>query len=231
MAKIKWLGHACFQIISAQGKVIIIDPWLEGNPTAACGVNDITAAHLVLVTHDHFDHIANAADIVKKTGAILVGMPETVGKLKGLGVPDDKIVFGGMGMNIGGTAVVDGIAITMTQAYHSSETANPAGYIIKLEDGCTIYHSGDTCIFSTMQLWGELYPIDVALLPVGGVFTMDIPQAARAVSLLKPKKVIPMHFKTFPILAQEAKDLVELVRQSAPAVEVILLNPGQECEV
>ncbi|GAB6273210.1 MAG: metal-dependent hydrolase [Peptococcaceae bacterium] len=231
MAKIKWLGHACFQIISAQGKVIIIDPWLEGNPTAACGVNDITAADLVLVTHDHFDHIANAADIVKKTGATLVGMPETVGKLKGMGVPDDKIVFGGMGMNIGGTAVVDGIAITMTQAYHSSETANPAGYIIKLEDGCTIYHSGDTCIFSTMQLWGELYPIDVALLPVGGVFTMDLPQAARAVSLLKPKKVIPMHFKTFPILVQEAKEFVELVRQSAPAVEVILLNPGQECEV
>ena len=85
MARIKWLGHACFQITSRQGKVIIIDPWLEGNPTAACGVNDITTAHLVLVTHDHFDHIANAADIVKKTGAILVGMPETVGKLKEIG--------------------------------------------------------------------------------------------------------------------------------------------------
>ena len=114
--KIKWLGHAGFQITTEKEKIIIIDPWLTDNPLAACRAEDITKADIVLVTHDHFDHIADAAQIVKATGATLVGMPETVDRLKSEAeIADSQIVYG-MGMNIGGTFTSDGISITMTQA-------------------------------------------------------------------------------------------------------------------
>ncbi len=116
----------------------------------------------------------------------------------------------------------------MTQALHSSETGVPTGYIIKLEDGTTIYHAGDTGIFKSMELLGELYNIDIALLPIGSCFTMDPLQAAHAVKMIKPKKVIPMHYKTFPILEQDASRFVSLVKEKAPDVEVIVLDPGQE---
>jgi L-ascorbate metabolism protein UlaG (beta-lactamase superfamily) len=131
-------------------------------------------------------------------------------------------------MNIGGCATVEGITVTMVQAFHSSATGLPCGYLVKLEDGTTIYHAGDTGIFDSMRLLGELYPIDLALLPIGSVFTMDPYQAAKAVALLKPKKAIPMHYKTFPILEQSADNFVNLVNREAPQVEVVVLDPGQE---
>ncbi|RJQ24899.1 MAG: metal-dependent hydrolase [Peptococcaceae bacterium] len=230
-AKIKWLSHAGFQITAESGKVIIIDPWFEGNPLAPCGVNDIDKADLVLVTHDHFDHAGNAAEIVKKTGATLIGNVETVNRLKESGVAAENIVYYGFGMNIGGTAEVNGISVTMTQAFHSSGTGVACGYIIKLENGFTIYHSGDTSIFRSMKTWGELYPLDLALLPIGGVFTMDPHQAVRAVKLLGAKKVIPMHYKTFPILLQDPAVFTEQLKKEVPEAEVIVLEPGQECTV
>jgi len=226
---IRWLGHSCFMVKTARGKVIIIDPWITGNPFCPIKLEDISQADLVLVTHDHFDHASHAADIAKQTGATVVGCPETVGRLKsGQALPEGQVVFWGIGMNIGGTAQLGDISITMTQALHSSETGVPAGYIIKLEDGTTIYHAGDTGIFSSMQLLGELYPIDVALLPIGGCFTMDPFQAAQAVKMIKPGKVVPMHYRTFPILEQDASRFVSLVKEKAPKVEVIVLEPGQE---
>jgi len=227
-AKVKWLGHAGFQITSRSGKIILIDPWIGGNPLAACGLEDLKKADLLLVTHDHFDHSGDAAPITIRTGATLVGMPETVGRLqKDCGVPSSQVVFG-MGMNIGGTYEKDGISITMTQAYHSSLTAAPAGYIVKLEDGFTVYHAGDTGIFASMKTLGDLYPIDLALLPIGSVFTMDPIQAALAVKLLGAKKCIPMHYKTFPILLQDAASFVDAVKKSSLGVDVIVLAPGEE---
>jgi L-ascorbate metabolism protein UlaG (beta-lactamase superfamily) len=223
---IKWLGHAGFQITS--GKIIIIDPWLTDNPLAPCKAEDITKADFVLVTHDHFDHIADAARILKATGATLIGMPETVGRLKEeAGVPDSQIVFG-TGMNIGGTVSSNGIAITMTQAFHSSQTGSPAGYLIRLEDGYTVYHAGDTGIFSSMKLLGELFHIDLALLPIGGVFTMDPKQASVAAKLLGTNTVIPMHYKTFPILEQDTSSFTEIMRKEASGIEVVVLDPGEE---
>ena len=225
---IKWLGHAGFQITSEKGTIIVIDPWLTDNPLASCKAEDITKADFVLVTHDHFDHVADAARIVKATGATLVGMPETVGRLKDdEGVPDSQIVFG-TGMNIGGTVSSDGIEITMTQAFHSSQTGSPAGYIIKLEDGYTVYHAGDTGIFSSMKLLGDLFKIDLALLPIGGVFTMDPKQASVAAKLLEAKTVIPMHYKTFPILEQDASSFVKTMGKEASDIQVVTLDPGQE---
>jgi len=226
--KVKWLGHAGFQITSAAGKIILIDPWIGGNPLAACGIDDLKKADLILITHDHFDHSGDAAALALQTGATLVGMPETMGRLKNdCGVPANQIVFG-TGMNIGGTCQKDGISITMTQAFHSSMTAAPAGYIVRLEDGFTIYHAGDTGIFASMKTLGELYPIDLALLPIGSVFTMDPIQASLAVKLLGAKKCIPMHYKTFPILIQDAAPFVDAVKRSSPGTEVVVLEPGQE---
>jgi len=226
---IRWLGHAGFIVSTPGGKIIIIDPWIVDNPLCPVKLDEITTANIVLVTHDHFDHAGNAVDIATKTGATLIAQPETVNRFKkDFGLADDRIIFGGFGMNIGGSATVDGITITMTQAFHSSGTGTPSGYIIKLEDGTVIYHAGDTGIFDSMRLLGELYRIDLALLPIGSVFTMDPRQAAKALTLLQPKRVIPMHYKTFPILEQSADHFVELTRKEAPGVEVIVLKPGQE---
>ena len=226
---VKWLGHSCFQIQTSKGKVIFIDPWITGNPVCPIKLDDVTKANIVLVTHDHFDHIADAAAISKKVGAVVIGFPETVGKLKaGHALSEGNIIFGGIGMNIGGSTNIEGISITMTQAFHSSETGMPGGYIIRLEDGKTIYHSGDTGIFSSMKLIGELYPLDLAMLPIGSCFTMDPFQAAQALKLLQPKRAIPMHYKTFPILEQDASRFVNQANKEAPGVEVIVLKPGEE---
>ena len=230
MAKttIKWLSHAGFQITSNSGKILYIDPWFE-NPLSACTINDVKEAAMVLVTHDHFDHVGQAADVVKKTGGLLVANVETARRLQSEShIPAEKVCYFGYGMNIGGNLLYEGISVTMTQAFHSTATGAPCGYIIKLEDGTTIYHAGDTGLFDSMKIFGELYKIDVALLPIGSVFTMDPLQAAWAVKMISPKKVIPMHYKTFPILVQDSREFVEISRREAPGVEVIPLNPGEE---
>jgi len=230
MAKttIKWLSHAGFQITTGSGKIIYIDPWLE-NPISTFGIDDVKKATLVLVSHDHFDHVGQAAEIVKKTGGLLVANVETARRLQSEAhIPAEKVCYFGNGMNIGGNLVYEGISITMTQAFHSTASGAPCGYIIRLEDGTTIYHTGDTGIFDSMKTFGELYKIDVAMLPIGSVFTMDPFQAARAAKMISPKKVIPMHYKTFPILVQDAKEFVEIARREAPGIEVVVMNPGEE---
>ena len=230
MAKttIKWLSHSGFQITSPGGKILYLDPWFE-NPLSSFGIDDVKKATLVLVTHDHFDHVGQAADVVKKTGGLLVANVETGRRLQSEAhIPAEKVCHFGYGMNIGGSLVYEGITVVMTQAFHSTATGAPCGYIIKLEDGTTLYHAGDTGIFDSMKTFGELYKVDVAMLPIGSVFTMDPFQAAKAVKMISPKKVIPMHYKTFPILIQEPKEFVELTKREAPGVEVIVLTPGQE---
>lgn len=233
MAKtvVRWLGHAFFQIISASGKVIVIDPWIEGNPSCPVTVQDVDRADIVAVTHNHFDHVGQAVELIAQTGATLVTMVETTEALKAAGVPAERCLFGGIGMNIGGQVNLDGVCITMTQAFHSSASGNPTGFVIQLEDGVTLYHSGDTGIFADMGLIGELYPLDVALLPIGDVFTMGVKQAAKAVSLLQPKVVIPMHFASFPILVADAAPFVAAVSLSRPQTRVVVLKPGEAFEL
>jgi L-ascorbate metabolism protein UlaG (beta-lactamase superfamily) len=233
MAKtvVRWLGHAFFQITSASGKVIVIDPWIEGNPSCPVTVQDVDRADIVAVTHNHFDHVGQAVELIAQTGATLVTMVETTEALKAAGVPAERCLFGGIGMNIGGQVNLDGVRITMTQAFHSSASGNPTGFVIQLEDGVTLYHSGDTGIFADMGLIGELYPLDVALLPIGDVFTMGVKQAAKAVSLLQPKVVIPMHFASFPILVEDPAPFVAAVSLSRPQTRVVVLKPGEAFEL
>ena len=230
MAKttIKYISHAGFQITTSSGKIIYIDPWFE-NPIGGFNLEDVKGATLILVTHDHFDHVGQAPDIVKKTGGLLVANVETGRRLQSeFHIPAEKVCYFGYGMNIGGNLLYEGISITMTQAFHSTASGAPCGYVIKLEDGATLYHAGDTGIFNSMKLIGEFYKIDVAMLPIGSVFTMDPQQAAWATKMISPKKVIPMHYKTFPILVQDTKAFVDLVKKEAPTVEVVSLDPGDE---
>lgn len=228
--RVRFLGHAAFQIITSGGKKILIDPWITGNPACPVKREDLKAPDLVLVTHDHADHIGEDIPfLVEGSEAIILTQPEVLGKLKEAGIPESNFIFGS-GMNIGGTVEVAGIEVTMVQASHSSEVGSPCGFIITTEDGKRIYHAGDTGIFAEMKLFGEIYPLDLALLPIGSVFVMDPMQAAWAVELLKPKKVVPMHYKTFPILVQNADEFVRLAKERAPDVEVHVLEPGQAIE-
>ena len=227
-ASIRWLSHACFSIQSKEGKVLFIDPWIKDNHLCPIKLEDVKEADFILVTHDHNDHMADTVAISQKTGAMVVGQPETVGRFQTeLGLDSEKVVNSGFGMNIGGCISLGGIKVVMTEALHSSNTGTASGYIITLEDGKNIYHAGDTGIFCNMRLLGELYRIEVALLPIGSCFTMDAFQAAEALRLLKPRVVIPMHFKTFPFLLQEPQEFFSLVKEKAPEVKIVHLEPGQ----
>lgn len=159
---------------------------------------------VVLVTHDHADHVGDAVAICKHTGAMLGAIVGTAQKLEAAGVPSAQLL-NYIGFNMGGTVAHAGFEFTMTQAYHSSESGSPAGYIIRTPDGKHIYHAGDTCIFAGMELWGRLYPIDVALLPWAASSPWMPAQAALACKLLGCKQVIPMHWGTFPVLAQDTE--------------------------
>ncbi|MEX2355790.1 MAG: metal-dependent hydrolase [Thermaerobacterales bacterium] len=204
--KLQYLGHSGWQITTGKGKILFIDPWLSGNPLAPLSIDELPAADYVLLTHDHGDHAGDAVAVVNQTGATLVGQPEIVGRYQAAGVPADQT----LGMNIGGSIDLGGVTVTMTDAYHSSETGQPAGFILTLEDGKVLYHAGDTGIHSNMATWGELYDMDLALLPIGSHFTMDARQAAHALKMLKAKAAIPIHYKTFPLLAQSADEFIEL---------------------
>jgi L-ascorbate metabolism protein UlaG (beta-lactamase superfamily) len=227
---VRWLGHSAFSLQDPSGKRVLVDPWIEGNPSAPGNTAALGKADFLLVTHDHFDHMSEVPAVAKATGATVIGIFEVAGALKEAGVPEERILNGGGGMNIGGTVELGGFSFTMTEARHSCTLGAPAGYVIRFPSGATVYHSGDTGIFAGMSLIGELYPIDVALLPIGSVFTMDWRQAAKAVSMLRPKAVVPMHYGTFPILEPNADRFAAEVARVAPQVRVVALKPGESAE-
>ena len=190
MAKIRWLGHSGFEI-ELMNKIVLVDPWLDGNPLAPMRAADLKKADIVCVTHDHPDHLGDAIQICKQTGATFVGIYELSVYAQEEGVKET------VGINIGGTVDVKGIRISMVQAFHSSTRGAPTGFIIKAE-GKTIYHAGDTSLFGDMRIIGEIHRPNIALIPIGGYYTMGPREAAEAVKLIKPAIVIPMHFKPFP---------------------------------
>lgn len=227
-----WHGHSNFELHARSDEgvsVVFIDPFFEGNPSAGPS-RVISRADLVLVTHDHHDHVGAAVGICVSTGAQLVAMVETAARLQEAGVPASQIA-NGHGINIGGSIDLAGLSVTMTQATHSSATGVAAGYILRLADGFTIYHAGDTGIFAGMELWGRLYDIDLALLPIGGRYTMDPPQAAEACRLLGCKAVTPMHWGTFPVLEQNTERFQAELTQRAPDCVLKVMEIGKEEEV
>jgi L-ascorbate metabolism protein UlaG (beta-lactamase superfamily) len=223
--ELTWNGHSNFTLKTG-GLTILIDPFFDGNPTTAVSSKDQTNVDYVLVTHDHGDHVGQAVDICKRTGAKLLAIVETCAKLVGAGVPAGQVV-NGIGINIGGSINLSGVTATMVQAVHSSESGLPVGYILTLGDGYTIYHAGDTGIFATMELYGKLYSIDLALLPVGGVFTMDARQAAVACKLLRCKQVLPMHWGTFPVLEKNTRAFALALEDLGVETSLTRCEPGQ----
>lgn len=223
---ITWLGHSNF-LIEAPGINIYIDPYF-GPEADKRPWRDLPRADLVLVTHDHHDHVGSAVDICLESGAKLGCIVDAVENIvKGALAPEQ--ILNNIGFNLGGGIVYKGAKTVMIPAFHSSRSASPVGYIITLPDGITVYHSGDTCIFGDMALWGELHPLDVALLPIGGVFTMDPEQAALACKLLGAAHVIPMHWGTFSVLEQNTNSFAAALAKTAPACAPLLLSPGESC--
>lgn len=224
-----WHGHANFQIISPDCN-ILIDPFFTGNPKAVVAWDAVTPPDLALITHMHGDHAGDAVAICKKFGCMLGAVVGIAEVFQELGVPEGQIL-NGIGFNIGGTVMHKNTAITMTQAFHTSEAGAPTGYIIRLADGYTIYHAGDTGIFASMAVFGELYDINLALLPVGGVFTMDARQGALAAKMLRADAVFPMHWGTFPVLAQDTAEFAKELAKSAPNCRMIQAAPGQKLDL
>lgn len=227
-ARITWLGHAAFLIETAKGRRLVMDPFLTHNPRCPEGHRQVAAADVITVSHGHSDHMEDAAAIGKRTGAPIVANFEIASYLQEAeGAPAT------IGMNKGGTVEVAGLKITMVEAVHSSGIATPAGtvyggeaagFVVELEDGLTLYHAGDTNVFSDMRLIHDLYAPAIALLPIGGHFTMAPKEAAYAVRLLQPQVVIPMHYGTFPPLTGTPAALGDLVGGDA---EVVALEPGE----
>jgi L-ascorbate metabolism protein UlaG (beta-lactamase superfamily) len=225
---VTWLGHGTFLLTSPGGRRIVVDPWLDGNPSCPPGFASIDEADLLLVTHGHFDHVHDVAAVARSTGATVVGIFELCQWLASKGVEKTA------GMNKGGSQEFFGIRVTMVDARHSSSFTDDgvitylgeaAGYVLRFENGLTVYFAGDTALFGDMRLIHELYRPTVAFLPIGDLFTMDPWAAAKACELLGVKTVIPMHYGTFPVLTGRPDRLRELV---APiGVEVIEMTPGE----
>ena len=226
--EITWHGHANFQICHTSEKErvsILIDPFFTGNPKATKKAEEIGTPDIVCVTHMHGDHVGDAAAICKNTGALLAIPVGLAGAFTDAGVSESQII-NGHGFNIGGAVNVKGVTITMTQAFHTTDDVAPVGYIITLPDGYTIYHAGDTGIFASMATLGELYEIDLALLPAGGLYTMDMRQAALAAKMLGAKTVTPMHWGTFPPLEQSMNAFPAMLAKHSTC-RCALMQPGE----
>jgi L-ascorbate metabolism protein UlaG (beta-lactamase superfamily) len=225
--KVTWLGHSTFRFQTPGGKTILIDPWVMGNPSCPDGLKKVKP-DVMLCTHGHGDHIGDAVEIGKASGATAVGVYELALWLQKKGV--QKIAP----MNKGGSQAVGDIRVTMVHADHSCGIEDDGqiiyggeacGYVVEFESGLKIYHAGDTAVFGDMRLIHELYQPEIAFLPIGDLYTMGPREAAYACQLLRVKTVVPMHWGTFPALTGTPAKLRELV---APAgVEVLDLEPGQ----
>jgi L-ascorbate metabolism protein UlaG (beta-lactamase superfamily) len=217
--KITWLGHSALKIEGS--RTVFIDPFLTGNPKASLRVQDIIHADVVVVSHDHGDHLGDSFAICEKTGATLVALYEI-----GLAAEERKIKAKGMG--IGGTVNVAGVNISLVPACHSACLGGTAAGIIVAMDGKAVYHAGDTGLTMEMQLIGEMYRPDIAFLPIDGFYNMTPRLAAKAVELLGVPRVVPIHYGTFPHICSSPQEFKELV---GAASEVTILQPGGSLEI
>lgn len=227
--KITYLGHAAFKIVSQKGVTIYVDPFLSGNPKTPAEMKTVEKADLILVTHGHGDHLGDALAIAEKTKGKIVVIADLGRYLAKKGAKDVT------GMNKGGTYTYQGISITMVHALHSSSivegdqiiyAGDPAGFIIRFENGFALYHAGDTAVFGDMKIIGDIYKPEISLLPIGNHFTMDPREATYAAKLLRSKYIIPMHYGTFPVLTGTAEEYLKLM-QEVPEAKVLVLKPGE----
>jgi L-ascorbate metabolism protein UlaG (beta-lactamase superfamily) len=226
--KITWLGHSAF-LFEAEQK-LLIDPFISGNPLAPCSPEELNP-DIIAVTHGHRDHLGDTIEIGKRTGCRIISVHEVANYIKSKGVFAE-------GMGKGGTVNIEGIKLTMTEALHSSsidasgfsfDGGSPAGFVIQI-NGHSIYHAGDTGVFGDMQLIGELYNPEVALLPIGDRFTMGIKEAIKAVELLRPIIAIPMHYNTFDVIKQDPEEFKRAV-ESKTNTKVTIMKPGETIEL
>lgn len=223
-----WLGHATFKI-DVDGKTFLIDPWVDSNPVCPDTLKTFDALDVMFITHGHRDHIEDAVPIAKKHAPTVVAMIEIAKWLDNQGV-DNTI-----GMNKGGTVTVGCVKATMVTANHSSSVTEedgttvylgePAGFVLEFANGYKIYHAGDTNVFGDMQIIGEIYQPDLALLPIGDHFTMGPREAAYATQLLNVPAIVPMHYGTFPLLTGTVEEFRQLT--ASQDVEIVELGVGE----
>ena len=200
--KLTWLGHNGFRLVTGKGATVLIDPWID-HPLANEAVRSLDRADLILITHGHGDHMGSLEPLARRTGATIVCIHELSVHLSGRGLGNEIV-----GMNKGGTVERAGVRVTMVHADHSSVIQDGdrmipggecVGYVVET-DGTTLYHAGDTNVFGDMALIRELYAPKIVLLPIGDRYTMGPREAALAVRLLRPERIVPAHYGTFPVL-------------------------------
>ena len=222
-----WLGHAAFRVNTPGGKRLYVDPFLSGNPKCPENEKEPDRVDIIALTHGHGDHVGDTVDLVKKHSCTIVAPVELAWWLQSQQIENVH------DPNKGGTVAVDGLKFTMTNAFHSSSNTEgaymgePCGIVLTLEEGTKVYFAGDTCVFGDMQLIGRIYSPDVAVLPIGGHYTMDPNEAAVALELLGTKRCVPCHWGTFPLLAGTPQELKSL----APSVAVADIDPGDSIEL
>jgi L-ascorbate metabolism protein UlaG (beta-lactamase superfamily) len=217
--KITWIGHAALKLEGS--KTVFIDPFLSGNPAATVTTASIDRADVVVVTHDHGDHIGDAPAICKKTGAIFVSFFEIAELAARQGINAE-------GMNVGGTVAAAGVSVSMVPAFHTGGLGGTAVGVVVEMDGKKVYHAGDTGLTKEMELIGEMYTPDIGFLPIDGRYNMTPRLAAKAVELLRIPKIVPFHYDTFPLVKSSPEEFKKLAQDKS---EIIILKPGEFIEI